>query len=49
MQFLYSALYSNEVKELYLVLPPGHTCIHQHRLNSSSEHTTQIHATRRQG
>ncbi len=28
---------------------PRHTCTHQHLLNSSTEHTTRIHATRSHG
>ncbi len=48
MQFLYSALSSNELKILYLFLFPAnaHT---RHPINSATEHTTHIHAASRHG
>ncbi len=47
MQFLDSALFSNELKALYILLPPAH--LTNTFSTNLTEHTTLIHVTRRHG
>ena len=45
----YTALYPRTSSKLFTYYYPQHTCTHQYILNSSTEHTTRIHATGRHG